>query len=141
MHQSRGLARCLARVTCRSSSHVLHFVEGASCTHAGARCFECVMRASAGICRYLGHERELSFRLGMRPWIASVLCSGDGCHRGVHHLPDWVRVLLRRYASRHLRYLQLHAGLPSGVHPPTSPRPIAVCLCLVVSAKGPRKET
>ena len=46
---------------------------------AGARCFGCVIRvlpvsieqaALFGICRYLGHERELSFRLGMRPWIA-----------------------------------------------------------------------
>ena len=52
-------------------------------------------------------------------------------HRGVHHLPDWARVLLRRDASRYLRNLQLHAGLPSGAQHPDAPLPHAwCCRCL-----------
>jgi photosystem II P680 reaction center D1 protein len=44
-----------------------------------------------GISAYMGRQWELSYRLGMRPWIC---------------------VAYSRHAPRHLRHLQLHAGVP-----------------------------
>ena len=67
-----------------------------------------------GVCAYMGREWELSYRLGMRPWICCCfLCSSSSSSCSIHHLPNRSRFILRWYASRYLWYFQLHACIPS----------------------------
>ena len=47
-----------------------------------------------GFC-YMGREWELSYRLGMRPWICvAYLCSRSSCHRSIPDLPPGSGLLL-----------------------------------------------
>ena len=48
---------------------------------------------------YLGRQWELSYRLGMRPWICVCLQrSSRFCYGGIPDLPNWTRLFFRRYA-------------------------------------------
>ena len=68
-----------------------------------------------GICCYMGRAWELSFRLGMRPWIA-VAYSAPVMAATAVFIWD---------ASRDFGDFQLHAGLPSGAQHPDAPVPHA----------------
>merc|ERR1712146_101047 len=62
-----------------------------------------------GVCAYIGREWELSYRLGMRPWIFCILSSSSCSSCSIRNLPNRSRFILRWYASRYLWYFQLHA--------------------------------
>ena len=63
---------------------------------------------------YLGRQWELSYRLGMRPWICVAYSAPFGLSsRSILDLPHRTRFLLRRYAFGYLGYLQLHDCVPS----------------------------
>ena len=81
-----------------------------------------------GVFAYMGREWELSYRLGMRPWICvaySRTCGGG--NGSVLDLPDWSRFLLGRHALGYLRHLQLHVCVPGGAQHLDAPLPHVGC--------------
>jgi photosystem II P680 reaction center D1 protein len=67
-----------------------------------------------GIYSYMGREWELSYRLGMRPWICVAYSAPvAAAFRRVLNLSDRSRFFLRWYASGYLWNLQLHVSVPS----------------------------
>ena len=81
-----------------------------------------------GIFAYMGREWELSYRLGMRPWICVAYSAPVAAASAVFlDLPLRSGFVLRRHAPRHLRHLQLHAGVPGRAQHPDAPLPHAGC--------------
>jgi photosystem II P680 reaction center D1 protein len=73
-----------------------------------------VLHFLLGVACYMGCEWELSFRLGMRPWIVvAYISSCCSYYRCFLDLPYWSRKLLRRYAYRNFWCFQLHDCVPS----------------------------
>ena len=66
-----------------------------------------------GISAYMGRQWELSYRLGMRPWIC-VAYSTSICRLCcIPCIPIRSGFILRRYASRNFWYVQLYVRIPS----------------------------
>jgi photosystem II P680 reaction center D1 protein len=66
-----------------------------------------------GIYAYMGREWELSYRLGMRPWICVAYSAPvAAAYRCIPCLSLWSRKLLGCYAFGYLGNLQLHACFP-----------------------------
>ena len=75
-----------------------------------------------GIYAYMGREWELSYRLGMRPWICLPTA-----HLSLQPLlSSWFTLRSGgRNAPGHLWHLQLHAGVPGRAQHPDAPLPHA----------------
>jgi photosystem II P680 reaction center D1 protein len=65
---------------------------------------------------WLGRQWELSFRLGMRPWICVAYSAPVAAATSVFLTYPFIslrsRVILRRYAPGHQRHVQLYVRVP-----------------------------
>ena len=79
-----------------------------------------------GIYAYMGREWELSYRLGMRPWICVAYSAPVAAASAVFLVyPFGQGSFSDAMPSWHLWYVQLHACLPSRAQHPDAPLPYA----------------
>ena len=71
-----------------------------------------------GVFCYMGREWELSYRLGMRPWIFVAYSAPVAAHPQSSLFILSVKVLLVMECSRYQRHVQLHACLPGRTQHP-----------------------
>jgi photosystem II P680 reaction center D1 protein len=85
-----------------------------------------------GIFCYMGREWELSYRLGMRPWICVAYSAPVAAATAVFLVyPFGQGSFSDAYASWYLWYFQLHACVPGRAQHPDAPFPYAwSCWCV-----------
>jgi len=53
-----------------------------------------VLHFLLGVASYMGREWELSYRLGMRPWIFVAFSAPSSCFCCILSIPNWTRFFL-----------------------------------------------
>jgi photosystem II P680 reaction center D1 protein len=77
---------------------------------------------------YMGRQWELSYRLGMRPWICVAYSAPLASATAVFLIyPSGSRLLLGWDAPGYFRYLQLHVGVPGRAQHFDAPLPHVGC--------------